>query len=96
MRRQQAEQLGNIIHQLLREEGLETPYNEWRIIEAWPEVVGEGIARYTVSTEIRNRTLFVRLSSSVIRYELMAGRKSLTNRLNEHVGAQVIENIVFL
>lgn len=96
MRRQKAEILGTVLNQLLREEGLETPYNEWRLVEAWPEVVGEGIARFTRSAEIRNRTLYVRLTSSVVRHELMAGRKSLTYRLNEHVGAQVIDNIVFV
>ncbi|MBQ6433766.1 MAG: DUF721 domain-containing protein [Bacteroidaceae bacterium] len=95
MRRQQAEQLGAILNQFLREEGLETPYNEWRLIQAWPEVMGQGIARYTLSTEIHNRTLFVRLSSSVVRHELMSGRKALVHRLNNYIGAQVIDNIVF-
>ena len=96
MRRQKAEILGTVLNQMLREEGLETPYNEWRLVEAWPEVVGEGIARFTRSAEVRNRTLYVRLNSSVVRHELMAGRKSLAHRLNEHVGAQVIDNIVFV
>ncbi|MBQ9285729.1 MAG: DUF721 domain-containing protein [Bacteroidaceae bacterium] len=96
MRRQKTEMLGSVLNQLMREEGLETPYNEWRLMEAWPEVVGQGIARFTRSTEIRNRTLFVRLTSSVVRQELMSGRKALAYRLNEHVGAQVIENIVFM
>ncbi len=95
MRRQQAEQLGAVLNQFMREEGLETPYNEWRLVEAWPEVMGQAIARYTLSAEIRNRTLFVRLSSSIVRQELMIGRKSLVQRLNNYVGAQVIDNIVF-
>jgi len=96
MRRQKAEPLGNILNQFLREEGLETPYNEYRLIEAWPEVMGAGIARYTASTEIRNRTLYVRLTSSVVRQELFAGRTSIVNRLNNYVQAQVIDHIVFI
>lgn len=96
MRRQNAEILSDVLNQMMREEGLETPYNEWRLIEAWPEVMGEGIARYTRSTEIRNGTLYVRLASSVLRHELMTGRKALVNRLNQYIGAHVIENIVFL
>lgn len=95
MRRQNAQLLADVLNQMMREEGLETPYNEWRLIEAWPEVMGDAIARYTISTHIHNRTLYVRLSSSVVRHELMAGRKALVHRLNQHVGAQVIENIVF-
>ncbi len=94
MRKQQAEAVGMVVRQFLREEGLETPYNEYRLIESWPEVMGPGIARHTANLEIRNRVLYVHLTSSVIRSELMQGRALLVRRLNEHVGAQVIEKIV--
>ena len=95
MRKQKAEAVGDLIRQFLREEGLETPYNEYRLIEAWPEVMGQGIARYTQDLQIRNRVLYVRLKSSVIRAELLAGRRNLVFRLNEYIGAQVIDNIIF-
>lgn len=95
MRKQKAEQVGTLIHQFLREEGLETPYNEYRLIESWPEVMGQGIANLTSSLEIRGGVLYVRLLSSVLRHELMASRRQLAQRLNDYVGAQVIENIIF-
>lgn len=95
MRKQKAEAVGLLVRQFLREEGLETPYNEYRLVEAWPEVMGEGIARYTKDVQIRNRVLYVRMTSSVVRNELMYARKSLVHKLNQHIGAQVIENIVF-
>lgn len=95
MRKQQAEQLGAVISQFLREEGLETPFNEYRLIESWAEVMGQGIANYTADLQIRNRVLYVRLRSSVIRAELMAARRNLVYKLNNHIGAQVIDNIVF-
>ncbi|MBO4801086.1 MAG: DUF721 domain-containing protein [Bacteroidaceae bacterium] len=95
MRKQQAEKIDNVVHRFLREEGLETPYNEYRLVQAWPEVMGQGIANYTGNLEIRNRVLYVRLKSSVIRQELSMNRKVLVQKLNQHVGAQVIENIIF-
>ena len=95
MRKQKAMPLGEILFQMMREEGLEMSYNEYRLIEAWPEVMGQGIASYTTDLKINNRVLYVNLRSSVIRAELMSGRKNLVHRLNEYVGAQVIENIVF-
>ena len=95
MRKQKAEAVGMIGRQFLREEGLETPYNEYRLVQAWPEVMGQGIANYTGNLEIRNRVLYVRLKSSVIRQELSMNRKVLVQKLNQHVGAQVIENIIF-
>ena len=95
MRKQKAEQIGHLIHQFLRDEGLESPYNEYRLIQAWPEVMGQGIANLTSDLQIRNRILYVRLRSSVLRQELMTSRRQLAYRLNEHIGAQVIENIIF-
>ena len=95
MRKQKAESVGDLVHQVLREEGLETPYNEYRLIEAWPEIMGQGIANLTSDLQIRNRVLYVRLHSSVLRQELMASRRQLAQRMNSHVGAQVIENIIF-
>lgn len=95
MRKQKAEAVGELVRQFMRQEGLETPYNEYRLLQLWPEVMGEGIARYTSDLVIRNRVLHVRLRSSVIRAELMVGRKSLVYKLNQAVGAQVIENIMF-
>lgn len=95
MIRKNAEAVGDIVRRFLREEGLETPYNEYRLVQAWPEVMGEGIARYTSDVQIRNGKLYVRLRSSVLRQELMLNRPLLVHRLNEYVGAQVIEGIVF-
>lgn len=95
MRKQKSEAVGLVVREFLRQSGLETPYNEYRLVQAWPEVVGQGIATYTSDLQIRNRILYVRLKSSVLRQELMLNRRQLAYRLNEFIGAQVIENIVF-
>lgn len=95
MKRNNTEQVGDIIRRLLRQQGLETPLNEYRLVDAWKEVVGGTITRYTTNLYIKNQTLYVQLSSSVLRQELMMGRELLVRNLNERVGAQVIVNIVF-
>ncbi|MCD8236528.1 MAG: DUF721 domain-containing protein [Prevotellaceae bacterium] len=95
MRHSNAEQLGSIISQLIRQEGLETPLNQYRLIESWKEVMGEGIARYTGNLFIKNQTLFVQIKSSVLRQDLSMSRGNLVKRLNEHVKAQVITDITF-
>ena len=95
MKRKNAIAVGDIVRSFLREEGLETPLNQHRIIAAWPEVLGKGILKYTGDIFIRNQTLFVQIKSSVMRQELKLGSKQIAKRLNEHVGAQVIADIRF-
>lgn len=95
MKRNNTEQVGEVIRRLLRQEGLETPLNEYRLVDAWKDVVGETIARYTTNIYIKNQVLYVHLSSSVLRQELMRSRQLLVRNLNAQVGSQVIVNIIF-
>lgn len=95
MKRNNAEQIGDVLRQFLRQQGLETPLNEYRLVDAWKDVVGPVITCYTTNLFIKNQVLYVSLSSSVIRQELMMGREMLIRNLNAQVGSQVIVNIVF-
>ncbi len=95
MRKRRSELVGTVTHDVLRVLGIEAPYNEYRLVQAWPEVMGEGIARETTDIYIRNRVLFVKLKSPTLRAQLSMSRMVLLRRLNDHVGAQVIERIVF-
>lgn len=95
MKRNNTEQIGDVIRKFLREEGLESPLNEHRLLEAWKEVLGPTIASYTGELYIRNQILYVHLTSAVLRQELMMGRELLVRNLNRHVGATVIVNIIF-
>jgi predicted nucleic acid-binding Zn ribbon protein len=95
MRRNNAEQIGDMIRKFFRQNGLESPLNEYRLVEAWKDVVGPSISRYTTNLYIKNQVLYVHLASSVLRQELMMGRETLVRHLNNQVGAQVIVNIIF-
>lgn len=95
MKRNNAEQIGLLVKRYLRQESLESPLNEYRLIQAWPEVLGPTIAAYTKDLFIKNQVLYVHLTSAALRQELMMGRELLVRNLNQHVGAQVIANIIF-
>lgn len=94
MRRGEIKSIAEIVRATCREEGLETPLNEYRLIQAWPQVLGKAVQAYTKELRIYNQVLFVKVTSSVLRQELLMNRKSLVRRLNEHVKAQVITDIV--
>ena len=79
----------------LRAQGLETPLLQKRLVEAWPMVAGEAVARYTIDTSIRNQTLFVRLRVPALRADLNMRRQEFIERLNKYVGNQVIADIRF-
>ena len=88
MKRNDAEQIGKLIQQFLRQESLESPLNEQRLLDAWSQVLGPAAA-YTSNLYIRNQTLYVHLTSAALRQELMMGREVLVRTLNQRVGAMV-------
>ena len=79
----------------LRQQGLEMPLLQKRLVESWPIVAGEAIARYTLNAYIINQTLYVHLSSPALRADLSLQRQEYVRRLNDYVGNQVIADIRF-
>jgi hypothetical protein len=68
---------------------------EEQVKAAWPEVMGKMVEKETKRLFIRNNTLFVTLDSPVLRQELSYAREKICKALNEVVGAEVIEEVVF-
>jgi predicted nucleic acid-binding Zn ribbon protein len=87
--------IGSLVMRNLRVLGLETPLLQKRLVESWPIVAGEAIARYTTGVNISNQTLFVRLSVPALRADLSMRRQEFVQKLNNHVGAQIIADIRF-
>lgn len=79
----------------MHEEQLDTQLDEYRASALWPQLVGPGINRYTVSRDVRNGVMYVKLSSAALRQELMMGRSQLARRINDMLGREVIRDIVF-
>lgn len=95
MIRKKEQKLESLIQQFMRQQGLETPLNEYRAVQAWPDIVGPAIARYTGQIFIRNSILYVQIRSAALRENLTHQRTLLAQRVNSLVGAQVIQEIRF-
>lgn len=79
----------------MREEGLETPLHQKRLVESWEHVAGKAVARYTLEKFIKNQTLFVRISNPALRADLSMMKTELVKKLNESVGSYIISDIRF-
>ena len=95
MFRRDVKNIKDLVMQNLRENGLETPLLQKRIVDAWPEVAGPSVARFTREVSIYNQVLYVKLSSPVLRPELSMRRQTFIDKLNHIVGARIITDIRF-
>ena len=96
MKRREAHDITQLLNLYLREEGLETPLNQHRLMAAWPEVAGKVVAKYTRDLKIYNQVLVVHLNSAALRAELQMRRSELMKQLNDKVGSVVIYDIKFV
>ena len=95
MKRTEAKNVGQIINDLLQKENLDVALDEHRASALWPQIVGDGINRYTISRSVRDGVMTVRLSSASLANELMLIRASIIQRINEALGREIIHEIIF-
>ena len=95
MRRTKTESIADLIKEIIGEYRIEGKLQEKRIIAAWHEVLKPPYSNSDDVLYIKNKVLFAKLSSSVVRNELYMMRSTLIKRLNEKAGAEVITDIVF-
>lgn len=94
MRRSKTQKIDALVRQVLKESNLDGKLKEYEMVNSWEKVIGKTVANATTDIYIRNRKLFVKVRSSVIRNELMMIREGLIKALNREVQANIIDDII--
>lgn len=93
MFKREVQPLDDLVNKFLRQEGLEMPLLQKRLIDAWDKVTGETVVRYTTEKFIKNQTLFVKINNPALRQDLNMMRSQLVIRLNDAVKSMVITEV---
>ena len=91
----QPQRLGAVLADLVDRYGYRERIDAARAVEAWPAVVGEAIAGVTEQVWMRHGTLHVKVRSAAWRHQLQFQRQAWRERLNEHLGREVVDEVVF-
>ncbi len=73
---------------------LEKGLNKVNVADAWAKLMGNGVNNYTTAVNLERDTLYVQLSSSVLREELSYGKQKIINMLNEELGKEIIKKLI--
>jgi predicted nucleic acid-binding Zn ribbon protein len=95
MRRSKTITLAEAVNDYIKEMNLAGKLCEITIINSWEEIVGKAISSRTTKVYIKDHVLYVYLSSSVVRNELLMLREALREKLNNKAGSEIISEIVF-
>ena len=95
MIKRDARDLRSILKEIMDNDSqLKSKIAEKRVIRAWNEMLGEGVAMYTSNIYFNRGVLIVYLNSSVLRAELMMNKKNLISKLNEYAEMKIIRDIL--
>ena len=82
------------LNNLIDKNSLNSGLNNVKIQSLWEKTMGVNVNSYTNEINLKNKTLYVSLSSSVLRQELSYGKEKIINLINEEIGAKIINKIV--
>jgi len=86
--------ISDILKEFVDANKLEPGLNKVDVQDAWANMMGNGVNNYTTAVHLDKDTLYVSLSSSVLREELSYGKQKIIDMLNESLGKDVILKLV--
>ncbi len=93
-RKNDHQHLGEALQAFIKENRLQKGIDKVAVRDAWANLMGNGVNNYTTAVELQSGTLFVSLSSSVLREELSHGKSKIIQMLNEQLEKDLIKKIV--
>ena len=86
--------VGDVLKQIIQVNKLQPGIDQIDVKEAWQNLMGNGVNSYTKNVALRGSTLYVELSSSVLREELSHGKSKIIAMINEELQREVIKEVV--
>ena len=94
MRRDNTNNIGNIIRKLMKSPKLAERMDELDALAIWKDLIGDNLKKYVVSVKIYKGNLHVKLSSSVLRNELSYKKIELKKQINQKLGKEIVSDII--
>lgn len=88
--------LKDVFDELLQAYALKDRFNERKVVSSWGEIMGNTVAKRTAGISVKDKKLYVKLTSGPIKKELMMNKSKVLQLIAEKFGQHTIEDIIFL
>jgi hypothetical protein len=95
-RQNESAAIKDLMGSFIKENNLSKGMKRISIKESWEQLMGNGVVSYTEKVELKGTTLYVKLSSSVLREELSYGKEKIIEMMNDALGTQEIKKLLLL
>ena len=94
MRKSNTQPIENVIREYLKEMNIDQKLKEVGIVSQWEKLMGKTVAVRTSQIYMRNHILYIHVTSSVLKNELLMMRQAIIEKINEEAGERIVEQIV--
>ena len=85
--------IGDVLKQFIEKNKLQSGMDKIDVEDAWKSLMGNGVNSYTKQVVLKGTTLYVSLTSAVLREELSYGKQKIIKMINEELGKEVIKDV---
>ncbi len=82
------------LKQFLKTSRFKNSIQALKIEDAWEQIMGKTIAKYTEKIQIIGTTLFITTNVAPLKHELMYQKPRIIERVNEVMGETIIKEVV--
>ena len=86
--------IGDVLKQFIEKNKLQSGMDKIDVQEAWKSLMGNGVNSYTKEVVLKGSTLYVSLTSAVLREELSYGKEKIIKMINEELRKEVVTNVI--
>ncbi len=86
--------IGDVLKQFIEKNNLQSGMDKIDVQEAWKSLMGNGVNSYTKEVDLKGTTLYVALTSAVLREELSYGKQKIIKMINEELGKEVVKDVI--
>ena len=87
-------EIKNLLDIFLKKNNLEKGLLDLEVKRAWYELMENGVSNYTTDVSLKNKTLYIKLSSPALKEELSYGKEKLMKLINERFKKKIVQKIV--
>ncbi|AXT53488.1 DUF721 domain-containing protein [Aquimarina sp. BL5] len=93
-RQNDLQSINNVLKDFVSENKLQKGLDKVEVRDVWEQIMGPAINKYTRNIKLDRETLYIELTSSVLREELSYGKEKIITNLNESLGRELIKKLV--
>ena len=86
--------VGDVLKVIIEANKLQPGMDQISVKEAWASLMGNGVNSYTRNVVLKGSTLYVELTSSVLREELQYGKDKIIRMINDELRRDVVKDVI--